>query len=75
MKAYLGYARGVWEAFTSDTEPTEATHGDTFVLVWGPFCSLKAAKWIGPRTPGNPHFGTARQAERIYHDHRRRGES
>lgn len=50
-------------AFRSTEEPTEATHGDRFAAVVGPFQTRRAARWAEQYGQSNPHFQTVEDAE------------
>ena len=54
---YIGIKEeGQREAFRSAEVPTEATHGDLYAAVWGPFYTRRGARWAEKYTVGgNPH--------------------
>ena len=53
------------DLFASDTEPTEATHGDRFLCVIGPFRTRAGAEFAAKFGQGNPHLQTVDDAERL----------
>ena len=61
---YVGLRSGKRFAFKADTDPTQATHGDRFDAVTGPFRTKRAAFWAVSQF-NNPHFQTINDAERI----------
>jgi hypothetical protein len=64
-KRYLGTTRtGERRVFLSATTPTEATHGEEFISVLGPFRTLRAAMLTAMTHP-NPHIQHVQDAERI----------
>ena len=65
-KIYMGYAKGGGrEVFHSDVTPTEATHGDKYLAVMGPFRTMRGAKFAAEYGQGNPHIQTVGDAERL----------
>lgn len=65
-KPYLGYKRGpdhtlAGEVFRSATVPTQASHGDTYLTVVGPFRTARAARYMRD----NPYVETVQNAERL----------
>ncbi len=62
---YVGYTEASLVAFESDTEPTQASHGDRFFAVMGPFKTQEAAEFMAKHGRGNPHCGTVADVERI----------
>ena len=61
-KSDLGYSI---EYFTSDTMPTEESHGDKYFAVMGPFRTKRGAKFHEAHGLGNPHIQTTDDADRI----------
>lgn len=54
------------EAFKSETEPTQETHGAQYCAVWGPFQTKRGAEFGASwRAVNNPHVQSAADAERI----------
>jgi len=51
--------------FRSETTPTRTTHGDTFVMVIGPFKTLQGAHFMKRFGEGNPHVRYTGDAERL----------
>lgn len=69
-KLYVGYKinQAGREVFRSATVPTQASHGDRFAAVWGPFRTRKAADFAASwRAVNNPHALTVADVERIAH--------
>ena len=63
---YAGYtSRGTIDLFQADTDPTQATHGDRFLAVLGPFRTARGARFFRDNGFGNPHVQTVDDAERI----------
>jgi hypothetical protein len=66
-RAYVGYkAGGVYEAFTSPTKPTTASHGQRYLSALGPFSTLAAAKKYAQVTNEGGEFATVASFEKWY---------
>ena len=64
MKWYVGIKGNTRMNFRSERKPTQATHGDRYDAVVGPFRTKRAAFWAVSQF-NNPHFQTVADAERI----------
>jgi hypothetical protein len=63
---YVGVKTGAkFEAFRSETTPTQATHGHLYGGVIGPFRTKRAALWCEKHGWNNPHAQTVAEMERI----------
>jgi len=65
MKIYLGYNQGKREIFRAASIPTEATHGDKYAAVVGPFRTIRGARFMRDYGQGNPHCQCVADAERL----------
>ncbi len=67
-KFYLGHVAGRAYPpvlFKADTDPTFATHGDTYAAVVGPFRTKRGAVFMQTYGRANPHCRTVGEAERL----------
>lgn len=64
-KWYVGHCTGKLKAFSAINLPTEATHGDLYKAVIGPFKTKRAALWTEQYGQNNPHFQHVNDAERL----------
>lgn len=62
---YVGWNGNESEVFLSAEEPTEATHGDKYAGVIGPFRTKDGADYMAKYGRGNPHVQTVSDAERL----------
>jgi len=70
MKTYVGRRAGAGaEIFSVGTEPTEATHGDRYAAVIGPFKSITGARIMVAHGGGNPHIQGTWDADRMAESH------
>mgnify|MGYP001616372318 CR=1 FL=1 len=69
MKTYVGLKEGTREVFSAHEEPTQASHGDRYVAVVGPFHSMDGARVMAVHGGGNPHLQTAGDADRMAAQH------
>lgn len=71
-KWYIGVGSGRRELFTSETLPTESTHGSDgagYTYVIGPFRTLRGARFMCIYGQNNPHCQTVSQAETLGKKH------
>lgn len=65
---YVGHVKDSTkrEAFKSESEPTNETHGIKYTCVWGPFRTKRGAAFGASwRAVNNPHVQSVADAERI----------
>lgn len=67
MKMYVGSRRSdsKYVFFRSESVPTEASHGETYRYVIGPFRTVRGARFMAEYGKGNPHVQTVDDCERI----------
>lgn len=53
------------ELFAAQAPPTEATHGDKYKAVVGPFKTKRGAALVRDHGQNNPHVQTVNDAERL----------
>ncbi|HEU4344088.1 MAG TPA: hypothetical protein VFU31_21240 [Candidatus Binatia bacterium] len=64
-KPYVGFRAGKRPVvFRATATPTEASHGNLYLAVMGPFRTVRAAR-LTARTHPNPHIYHVTDAERI----------
>jgi hypothetical protein len=61
---YTGHKDGKVERFSSNTPPTQKSHGHLYNAVTGPFKTKRAADWA-VKNQGNPHFHHVNDAEKL----------
>lgn len=65
-RIYVGIrADGERHSFLSWNRPTQATHGDVYAAVIGPFGTWAGADVMRINGAGNPHIQTVADAERL----------
>jgi len=64
-KYFVGLRDGKRFVFTAETIPTQATHGDRYTAVIGPFRTKRAAILTAVTGGNNPHIQHVNDAERI----------
>lgn len=65
LKYYLGLYQGKRRVFRFCSAPTEATHGEKFDAVVGPFRTKRAAYFMAWFGKNNPHCRSVADAERL----------
>ena len=65
-KHYVGIRvdSGQREVFKHHAIPTQHSHGHLYVMVIGPFRTLRGAEYMAAHGANNPHLQTVRDAER-----------
>ena len=66
MRIYVGCNQDATrEVFKSASEPTFASHGDTYAAVIGPFRTMRGARFMADYGKGNPHVQCVDDAEQL----------
>jgi hypothetical protein len=64
-RIYIGIHDATRVIFRSEQEPTQATHGNLYAAVIGPFKTLRGARFMRAHGRNNPHAQTVADAERL----------
>lgn len=65
-KIYVGILPNLnREVFRSTTSPTEEMHSDKYILIVGPYLTLRGARFAEDYAESNPHIQTVGDAEVI----------
>lgn len=62
---YVGQRNGFRQVFSSLEKPTDASHGDDYTAVIGPFRTRAGAEFMRKHGENNPHCRTVRDAENL----------
>ncbi len=62
---YVGCQEGRREVFKAAATPSQASHGQRYAAVIGPFRTLRAARLMAQQGGTNPHLQCVADAERI----------
>lgn len=66
IRIYVGINRDGRKVFKSETRPTWQNSHDKYGAVWGPFRTMRGARFgASPAARNNPHVQTVADAERI----------